>query len=608
MSDAEDSSVSPFEALCVYAEPLVSGRRVVVFGDPSKGLGARLLRLGARSVHVYYPGREAAVVPPVDVRGLVIRELPVGDFDVRDGAFDVALIPDLGSVDESGDLLARVRRLVAKGGAALVGAANPGAGARAEPKGSGSRPLDYYELYDRAALQFSHVRMIAQVPFAGVALADLGLEGVAPEVSVETQLAGDPEPPEWFFALASQGEVRLADYAIVQLPTPAIVVSRGDAEFSSEGDRVALAEAQLRASLLEAQLDDLRAKAQHSAAIVDQTARVVELEQLLDAEAVRRREAEVRAGNQYVRAERLANEGRELASELQRQLELASALEGALGGAEASLGSQRARVAAAEDKLVMREAQLVATLADLELARQAVAEAQDELTRADSTDARAEILAREVALLTEGHSADVAQLEEALRERARVVRELDYEASRRERMIQELLAAMEEAKLPSAQDVEAQPAPADAVNDELRAKLDALAMDLAHREGQRVESGWRISELEQQVARLEQLQSEATPTLAPPPMPPPMPDAGGSSADPDQAERVLDLQNEIDALRQAFAQEHEARVRAESGEDLSKAHAELARQATLVEQLSRELDARDRARRGDNDELPPGGA
>jgi hypothetical protein len=175
-------------------------------------------------------------------------------------------------------------------------------------------------------------------------------------------------------------------------------------------------------------------------------------------------------------------------------------------------------------------------------------------------------------------------------------------------MIQELLAAMEEAKLPSAQDVEAQPAPRDAVNDELRAKLDALAMDLAHREGQRVESGWRISELEQQVARLEQLQSEATPTLAPPPMPPPMPDAGGSSADPGQSAHILDLQNELDALRQAFAQEHEARVRAESGEDLSKAHAELARQATLVEQLSRELDARDRARRGDNDELPPGGA
>jgi len=635
MPDAEDTPVSPAQALCVYVEPLVSGRRVVVVGDPSKGLGERLLQLGARAVHVYHRNRDVALASQLDVRGLTVRELPTGDFDVRDGAFDVALIPDLGSVDERGDLLVRVRRLVARGGAALVGAVNPAG--RGDLVVSGFRPLDYYELYDRVALQFSHVRMIAQVPFAGVALADLGLEGVAPEVSVDTQLAGDPEAPEWFFALASQDEIRLADYAIVQLPNAAVHASRGDAEVPGERTRVALAEAQLRATLLEAQLDDLRAKAQHGAVGVDQTERLVELEQRLVVEADRLRDAEARAGEQYVRAERLANEDRELASELQRQRNRANALEGALGGAEAALGALRGRAADAEEKLEVREAQLALALANLERARQSVAEAEDELERAESTDTRAEALAAEVALLSEGHGADVAQLEEALRERARAVRELEHEAVRRERIIQELLAALEEAKSQPIEDVDAQTAARDAMiargesealrreveareeaamsateratllaaaNDELREKLDALAMDIARREGTRVESAWRISELEQQVSRLEERESEVTPTIAPPQMG----DVGGLGPASEQVDRLLDLQNEIDILRQALAQEHEARVRAESGEELAKVHAELARQATLVEHLSRELDARDRAHQGGAERLPPGEA
>jgi hypothetical protein len=126
-------------------------------------------------------------------------------------------------------------------------------------------------------------------------------------------------------------------------------------------------------------------------------------------------------------------------------------------------------------------------------------------------------------------------------------------------------------------------------------------MDIARREGAIVESAWRISELEQQISRLEADQSEAATTLAPPRMPDP-------GSDPAQVERLVDLQNELDVLRQALVNEHDARVRAESGEDLAKAHAELTRQAALVEQLSRELDARDRVRTGEAEGLPSGEA
>src|ERR1700691_6074798 len=99
----EGPAGSASHAICVYAESLVRGRRVVVVGDASEGIGERLLDLGARAVHVYDPDADRAATVP-DVRGLVVRELPAGEFDVRDGAFDVALVPELGAVDPRGDL------------------------------------------------------------------------------------------------------------------------------------------------------------------------------------------------------------------------------------------------------------------------------------------------------------------------------------------------------------------------------------------------------------------------------------------------------------------------------------------------------------------------
>ena len=51
------------------------------------------------------------------------------------------------------------------------------------------------------------------------------------------------------------------------------------------------------------------------------------------------------------------------------------------------------------------------------------------------------------------------------------------------------------------------------------------------------------------------------------------------------------LRDELDALRQALAQEHAARVAAESGEELARARAELAKQAVLLEQMRAQRDS-----------------
>jgi chromosome segregation ATPase len=588
---------SASHAVCVYAEPLVAGRRVIVVGDARVGLGERLLDLGARSVHLYDPEGDEGGGGEL-VRGLVVRRLPQGAFDVREGSFDVAIVSDLGLIaSERENLLLRLRRVLTRQGVALIGART------AHAPRSPAKALDYYELYDLVALQFPCVRMIAEVPFRGVALADLGVGEEAPEVSVDTQLAGEADPPESFIALASQQEVRLAEYAIIQLPSSgAELAEEYDAGPASEADaarRAALAQAQLRASLLEAQVDELRSKLARHAEGADQSRRAAELE------------------------------AREAGAELSRERDRATALEGALTGAEVALIALRQRLAEVEERLAQREAEQQAAMIELERLRLTVASVGEaELVRFAAVEARAASLDLAVARSADEHAAELAELERALQERARVILDLEQEVARREGLVRELLGSLEDARsatggdvvaeagapardlelvkldlLAQRRDLEARDASLRAANDraaalatandELRARLDGLAMEVARRESEKQEIVWRVGELEQQLSRLEAEQTELTVTLRPPPMS--RPRTEGAVAPPSspgkdgQAQRVAELEEEIDVLRQAMAQEHDARLRAESGDELTKARGELARQAVLLEQLSREL-------------------
>jgi hypothetical protein len=116
-------------------------------------------------------------------------------------------------------------------------------------------------------------------------------------------------------------------------------------------------------------------------------------------------------------------------------------------------------------------------------------------------------------------------------------------------------------------------------NAALREKLDALALELARREGEAQAAAWSVAELERRLA-------------AQPPAPP----SPGPAAADAQAAATADLQHrlgaaldELDALRQALTQEPAARFRAESGEELTRARAEIQRQAALLEQLGQKL-------------------
>lgn len=491
-------------ALLAFAEPLLDGRRVLVVGDSSDALAERLVDLGARVVHVYDPSPERALAaaPTTSSRTVSVRTLPDGDFEVRDGAFDVAIVPDLAIVPEPSALVVRLRRVLGDAGVAIVSAANGGSGQR----------FDYYELFDLLALQWSDVRMVARLGFHGVAFAELGSEEIDEGVAVHTDLAGTPGEPEAWVAVASASAVELDRYSIVQLPdVPAPAMD--------EQSHVApLAEAVLRANMLGSQLEELRET------LVVERERSERLVAELDQERRLR--------------ERLASELSQSVQTAPADAERIAALEDGVRLAEQTIIALRERLGATEDALRESANEVVAVRTELA----ALGE-----TRVDRTVlARVENELERVATYQAAHEGELVALEEKLRERGEAIAELEAEVQRRERLVKELLTMAEEGPTLAANPTN------DAEVLDLRKRLDALARTSAELRGELEAARWRIAEL---------------------------------SRTPAQAPKSDDPMTELDALRQALAQEHAARVRAESGEELRMARAELERQAILLQQL-----------------------
>ncbi len=425
-------------ALTVLAEALVAERRVLVVGDSSLGLHELATDLGARLVHVYDPDAARATANRV-------RPLPEGDFDVRDGAFDLAIVPDVGAVSDPAALLARLRRVVGPDGAVLCAAPNR--------EGEGDA-LDYYALYDLVALQFAHARMIAAMPFTGVTMAELGQDEVDAAVRVDTQLAGDWPPPSAYVALASQSDVALDAYAVIELEAVALEPAPKSA------DHAALAQERLRAHVLESQVHELsetrsaRARAEEEArraleALDIERVRAMRLERDLD-ELARRAQAAEQA------KPKAAERDEDLAEQLAEAQLRAAALEEGVELAERTIVAQRDRIAELEGRLA--DAEEAAVLAE---------------TPEPEPEPRVEV----------DVETEVAALEAKLRERADEMAELRAELARREKLVRELVARLE---------------PADATDEGagLEQKLDDLAVLAARQKSELEARAWQIAELE----------------------------------------------------------------------------------------------------------------
>ncbi|MCL2447489.1 MAG: hypothetical protein FWD17_00925 [Polyangiaceae bacterium] len=499
----------PQQALAVYAESFAAGARVAVFGDASLGLGERLLGLGARGVHLWDPDarRATAWVRETQPAGLVVEAYDA--YAPPTGWFDLAIVPELGRFDDPADLMARLRVLVGDEGVVVV-AASTGAGGAAAP---GARTFDYYELFDQVAVEFESVRMVAELPFRGVALVALGEVDDAPPVSVDTQLAEADRSPVGFVAVASQSEMGLEPYAIIELGPAA----GDDAAHPWSTLPVAVPDT----NHLEA--GDTSERVEH---------------------------AEIRARN-----------------EAERARELESAL------------------AARERRVAELSAELEALRAAAETERVAAVEIEATAHRANRAEGLAARLEHELAGLAESHGAELSRLEGALRERAQEVRSLEVEIQRRERIALDLIGALEEdgrgpvalppsaAEPPTAQAPEPDSVPPFSEGQEtlrLREQLDALALEVARREGEAQAMAWTVAELERRLALAEQNESGV---------------ASGAAIEP-IGPSELAADGEVDVLRQALVQEYEARRLAESGEALAVAQAEVARLTVLLEQKS----------------------
>jgi predicted nucleic acid-binding Zn-ribbon protein len=336
----------PSIVLPAYVEPLIRGRRVAVLGDATVGLAEELAQRGARLVHAYDPDPARAAEALAKLEGGRTHQISyavlAGDLGVRDGAFDAVIVPDLSIFLDPAELMRRVRKLCAASGVAVIVAPNARTGARLlvpeAPAGAtprSSAPPGYYELYDLVSLQFPKVRMVGQAPFVGYTVADFA-PGSEPEVSVDTSLLTASEEPEYFIAVAGERTVALEAYTVIELPWAEVLAASSVASAPApsaraaedrEEERLALTEARTRLALVAAELDKLREQHQQSGRDVEAraasasalSARVVELELTGEAREGRLRELEGRSGDNHVRAERLANQIRDMEEELRRQ-------------------------------------------------------------------------------------------------------------------------------------------------------------------------------------------------------------------------------------------------------------------------------------------------
>ncbi len=257
-------TMRPSVVLAAYAEPLLDGRRVLVFGDATSGLAEMLLERGARLVHVCDPDASRVAEATARNPSRTISFAPLGDgaLALREGAFDVGIIEDLGAAGPASSVLKRLRRSLTPRGVALVAVPNPDVRTRLLPVPGVAFALDYYQLYDAVKAEFPHVRMLGQTPFVGFAIVDFASNST-PDPSLDTAFVpGGAEEPEWFLAFASALPIRLDEFSVVQFPLSTLRsaappgASDEELAHAREGER----RARDQMARLEAEVHELRGK------------------------------------------------------------------------------------------------------------------------------------------------------------------------------------------------------------------------------------------------------------------------------------------------------------------------------------------------------------
>jgi hypothetical protein len=445
MSDAPHETplnIHPAVVLAAYGEELCRGARVAIFGDATLSLADELLSRGARLVHVYdgEPARVAEASARRHDRSIFFAPLPEsGDIGVRDGTFDLVFVPDLTFVPDPARLIALTERVLSSSGAAIIACPNGESKAPLLRVPEHRAPPGYYELYDLVSAHFSSVRMLGQAPFVGYAVAEFAADD--PEPTIDTSLAdAEGKDADWFVALASQKDVRLDPFALIELP--------------------------LGPSLNEG-MSLPRASSAEGLAPGSEEAGTV-LVDVVDAE----REAALAALRQQ---EQLVKDERFRADQAIQQL-----------------GSSREELALLRERCLTLQRAL-----EEEEGRRGASEAEVERLRHNPEWAalreRVQTLEEASRKTSEEQEREVSRLETLLRERGQQIQALEAEVGRRDKLVREMVAGGMLGRPDG-------PANGEASAD-LTARLDHMAGEAAEREADLVAARWRIAQLERELTQ-----------------------------------------------------------------------------------------------------------
>ena len=434
----EPSSLEPSIALAAYAEPLASNRRVLVFGNALGSLPLQLLERGARSIHVCDP--DALRVAEAAARNrstqISFSSLADSDLSLREGAFELALIDNLGAHGPL-QLIRTAKRALGSRGVAIVACPNPEAAfpliRTAPAQSAAATSLDYYALYDAVAAEFEHVRMLGQTPFVGYAIADFSASG-EPEPALDTSFVpGGAEEPDFFIALASNQEVRLDEFAVIQLPTRRLLGSINTPRVAPAvpvvSENVALNKAR-DAEL--ARLNQWIKELESRASTADERADHSETE--LDAER-----AKLEAAQARFEAERVKVEAERAKVEAERA-KVEAKVEAERAKVEAEREASAALKLQHEKELGAARAELTALRTQATNLRADASQKSSELSRVTSELAeRNRQLAEQTEKLEQGSAVELAEFERQLAERGNEVRRLEQELRTAERTGRELV-------------------------------------------------------------------------------------------------------------------------------------------------------------------------
>jgi hypothetical protein len=446
------NGLSSAAVLAAFAESLVEGRRVVVFGSALSPTARLLLERGARLVHVCDPAplRVAEAQKRATAPGLTLSTLNDDEIAAREGAVDFVLVEHLGAFDAR-SVVEKAKKLLAVRGVALFCTPNREARRPLLPTPEpAAAPLDYYALYDLVKAEFEHVRMLGQAPFVGYAVVDFAPEG-DPEPVVDSDFVPrGSEEPELFVAVAARHRPNVPGHALVQLPLESVLAQAAPAERPVRPERSAPPPELVRKlEQQEAWIRELEGRA----ATADERADVAEdeLEELR--ERLAREEGSISKQAAEKAAAEAASEQAELAAELERERDEKDA-------ARRERDAFATRIRDLEAELEERNSALLATGSELAAKTLELA--------ALGSDAAGD------------RDRELAELEERLAERGQEIRRLERELAEAERIGKELVAEVRLGATAFASGVSG-------------GELDALALRLATAEADREALSWVVS-------------------------------------------------------------------------------------------------------------------